>query len=86
MCSDPKIFPLRGAKNRPKPSFLGVSEQISATKFFGLRPKNFVAKQGGVSGEGVQIPKILPSGGSKTPGKPHFRAFQSKLGQQGGVS
>ena len=47
MWTDPKISPLRGAKNRPKPSFLGVSEQIGATIFFGLRPKNVVAKQGG---------------------------------------
>ena len=30
---------------------------------------------------GVQIPKIPPS----PPGKPYFRAFQSKLGQQGGL-
>ena len=45
MWSDPKISPLRGAKNRRKTSFLGVSEQVRTTKFFGFRPENFVAKQ-----------------------------------------
>ena len=48
MLQIPKNFPSGGLQNHRKTSFSGVSERIRATKIFGLRPKNFVEKQGGV--------------------------------------
>ena len=44
----PKIFPSGGSKKHRKTSFSDVSEQIRATKFFGLRPRFLLRNKGGV--------------------------------------
>ena len=54
----PQKFPLRGVQKTRKTSFSSVSEQIRATKIFGLRPKKFVAKQGGLVAKGGLVARI----------------------------